>query len=343
MLSLRRAGSYTGSLPRPHSPSFRRLPFEGTPVCLLPSSMLDRSRACLGFLSWSSSKTALPPMSPCVSTLGCPRFGVATPEHVPPVSFFPTAAACSTHGFAGLLHPATGRRVRLVSRRRSTSADPRRSPGVSFPFEALRQDSGFPVARFPSSSSLFPMTEAIVHPTSRRCSILESRTDGVATLDATSSLGVPSTQAFTGGLRCRRLPLGSQLPGALRIGLSCCLRIRSLPRSGRCVRREHLPTHTFADAGRGVRDGYRVSHGHLRLPATRAGRSQSSRSRKRVIDPEGSPQVVESSRRNPFPGVITDRALASTALPKERAGSGTEAPCPPGQVEGLARQRPRER
>jgi len=202
----------------PHSPSVRRLPFEGAPVCLLPLPAFDRNRTCLGFLSWSSSKITLPPMSPCASTLGFPRFGVATPERVPPLSFFPTSAACSAHGFAGLLHPATGHRVRLVSRRPSTFADARRFSGASFPFEALRRNSGLSVARLPASSPLLAMTEAIAHPTSRHFSVPESHTAGVATRDASSSLGVPSTQAFTGAPRHRRLLLGSQLPGAFASG-----------------------------------------------------------------------------------------------------------------------------
>jgi hypothetical protein len=62
------------------------------------------------------------------------------------------------------------------------------------------------------------MTEAISPSTSRRFSVPESRIAGVATLDASSSLGGPSTQAFTEALRHRRPLLGSQLPGAVASG-----------------------------------------------------------------------------------------------------------------------------
>lgn len=52
------------------------------------------------------------------STPGDPKtsFGPEMPlsERVPPLSFFPTTAACSAPHPAGLLHPATGHGVRLV-------------------------------------------------------------------------------------------------------------------------------------------------------------------------------------------------------------------------------------
>jgi hypothetical protein len=109
----------------------------------------------LGFLSWSSSKIAPSPTSLCASTLGCPRFGVATPERVPPLSFFPTPTVVSAHSFAGLLHPAASHGVRAVSCR---SAGLRRLPDippcVPFPFEALPDSSGWPVSRLPASSPL---------------------------------------------------------------------------------------------------------------------------------------------------------------------------------------------
>jgi len=137
--------------PTPMRSSFRRsLSLRLTPPLRRPSVPLatlaprpteaDRG---LGFLSWSSSKIAPSPISPCASSLGCPRFGFATPEHVPPLSFFPTSTVSSAHGFAGLLHPATGHGVRPVSCRR---ADLRRlpdiPPSVPFPFEALPDSSG---------------------------------------------------------------------------------------------------------------------------------------------------------------------------------------------------------
>ena len=79
-----------------------------------------------GLLSWSSSKTAPPPTSPCASTLGFPRFGFATPEHVPPLSFFPTSVVYSAHGLqvCCTLLPVMGFAWFRADRRLSPAPDP---------------------------------------------------------------------------------------------------------------------------------------------------------------------------------------------------------------------------
>jgi len=79
-----------------------------------------------GLLSWSSSKIAPPPTSPCASTLGFPRFGFATPERVPPLSFFPTSAVCSAHGLqvCCTLLPVMGFAWFRADRRLSPAPDP---------------------------------------------------------------------------------------------------------------------------------------------------------------------------------------------------------------------------
>jgi len=201
------AGLNTRSLPRPLLTELPPPPLRRRTGLLATLFVHDRSRARLGFLSWGSSKTALPPMSPCESTLGFPRFGVATPEHVPPLLFLSASAACSTHGFAGLLHPATGRRVRLVSRRLSTFADTRRSSGVLSLSKSFLASSGFPVTGSlpPRGWSRRPKPSL---PPPRGFSPLSSLTRMVSPPSAHGLPWVPSTQAFTGAPRCQGLLLG---------------------------------------------------------------------------------------------------------------------------------------
>lgn len=88
---------YGDSFRRPARTALRRLPFGDTLDRLLPAPPRPEGLGFSRFLSWSSSKIALPPTSPYASTLGCPRFGVATPEHVPPLSFCPTSAVSSAY------------------------------------------------------------------------------------------------------------------------------------------------------------------------------------------------------------------------------------------------------
>jgi len=269
------------SFRRSRSPSFRLLPFEGTPVRSLPSSDLSRSCCRLGFLSWSSSKIALPPTSPCASTLGCPRFGIATPEHVPPLSFFPTSAACSAHGFAGLLHPAAGHRVRLVSSREPTFAGARPSSEASFPLEALRRTSGLPVTRLPASSPLVRDNRSCRFPRPRGVLPIRSSTRTTSLPASTSSLGFP---------RPRPSPEVSVAGGSRWFPRCPVPRGIGSPHSGRCARRGRLPVALLAGCDRGARDGYRVSHGHRAVART-----------PRMLLP------AHGSSNDPFDGVILSR------------------------------------
>jgi len=74
-------------------------------------------------------------------------------------------------------------------------------PCVLSPSKLLPSCSGCPVTRIPASAPLVHGTASLrivpLSPASRRCSALGSRTLRVATANASSSLGVPSTQAFT--------------------------------------------------------------------------------------------------------------------------------------------------
>jgi hypothetical protein len=93
-------------------------PLRRCPVRLLPSS--DRAPK---YATVSGSSLGVPQRPPLhrhhrVRPLSVARGpGLPHPEHVPPVSFFPTSAVFSAHGFAGLLHPAAGHGVRPVSSR----------------------------------------------------------------------------------------------------------------------------------------------------------------------------------------------------------------------------------
>ena len=93
-------------------------PLRRCPVRLLPSSSsLPKQKTVSG------SSLGVPQRPPLhrhhrVRPLSVARGpGLPHPEHVPPVSFFPTSAVSSAHGFAGLLHPAAGHGVRSVSSR----------------------------------------------------------------------------------------------------------------------------------------------------------------------------------------------------------------------------------
>jgi hypothetical protein len=121
----------------------------GPPAALVQSRTEVRGR--LRLLSWSSSKTAPPPTSPCASTPRLPEGpGLPHPGLVPSSSFFPTSTVSSAHGSAGLLHPAAGHGVRPVSSRPPTlkpTTDP--PPRRLFPFEALPPNRPVPVTREP--------------------------------------------------------------------------------------------------------------------------------------------------------------------------------------------------
>jgi hypothetical protein len=150
----------------------------------------DRNLRRLGFLSWSSSKIAPLPVSPRASTLGCPRFGVATSEHVPPLSFLPTSAASSAHGFAGLLHPASSYGVRLVSSRLPTFADDRPSSEAFLPPRSSPQDQRVCLSPGPLPPRRWcAATEATATSTSRLSSDPEFHTPRVTTPRARAPWG----------------------------------------------------------------------------------------------------------------------------------------------------------
>jgi hypothetical protein len=137
------AGPVAGQLPPPALTKRRCLPLEDHPDRLLLATWRPPKWAPLTSSSPGVfSKTAPPPTSPCASSLGCPRFGFATPERVPLLSFFPTSAAFSAHGFAGLLHPAAGHGVRLVSSRPPTAADVRPSSEACCPSKLSTRTAG---------------------------------------------------------------------------------------------------------------------------------------------------------------------------------------------------------
>jgi len=147
-------GDLPSGRPSHQGPATSSSKVSGPPAALVRSRTEVRDR--LRLLSWSSSKTAPPPTSPCASTPRLPEGpGLPHPGHVPLVSFFPTSAAFSAHGFAGLLHPAAGHGVRPVSSRRPTlkpTTDP--PPRRPFPFEALPPNWPVPVTRSLSSAPL---------------------------------------------------------------------------------------------------------------------------------------------------------------------------------------------
>jgi len=198
-----------------HGDSFRRPaltgscppPFRRRTVPLAARSSSDRSRSCRELLSWGFSKTSPPPTSLCASTLGCPRFGVATPELVPPLSFFPTSAAYSAHSLqvCCTLQPVMGFAWFRAGRRLTPNVRP--SSQALLPSEVLRLDSGFPVARVPASSSLvrgdrshpFPRPRGVVPSKRSTCSV----TTEAITNTGTNSHGVSLDPGFHRTLRCQ--------------------------------------------------------------------------------------------------------------------------------------------
>jgi len=163
---------------------------------------------------------------------------------------------------------------------------PRYSSECSSPLRSSSRFQRWPVTRLPASSPLSCGTEVPRSSASRPCSGLASRTGRVATASASSFHGVPSTQAFTEassllGMASFRMilrdiladesfghapgcssPAVSRGPGGTRDPPS---RYETggftLPHSGRCARRGHLPIHDLAGMDRGARDGNRISHG----------------------------------------------------------------------------------
>ena len=172
-----------------------------------------------------------------------PGFGIATPERVPPLSFLPTSAACSAHGFAGLFHPAAGHGVRLVSRRPSTFAErPTLLRGVPSPSELFAGPAGRPVARLPASSPLVRGDRSHRFPRPRGLLPIRSSTRQMSPPAGTSSLGFP---------RPRLSPEHPVAEGSfwfpscpmVRIGFARCAQRIGSPHGGRRVRRERLPVH----------------------------------------------------------------------------------------------------
>lgn len=78
--------------------------------------------------------------------------GVPIPRFVPLLSFLPTSAVSSAHDLAGLLHPATGLRVRVVSSRRFVS-ESTRLPAAPHPSKLFPRRQVFVRHRTPNPLS----------------------------------------------------------------------------------------------------------------------------------------------------------------------------------------------
>jgi hypothetical protein len=245
---------------RPALTASRRLPFEDTPVRLPPPSARDRNHE----LPWA-------PLMEFLKDRPSTDFPVCVHARFPEVRVCHTRT-CSTlvvlpdfggllrTRIAGLLHPATGHGVRLVSSRPPTIAGARPSSEASLPFEALRRDGGSPVARSPSSASLvrsdrshrIPRPRGFVPSRSSTCTtFLWLR---IAAAQARAPMGFPSTQAFTGSLT---------VAGGSRWFPRCpVLSHRVVSRTAAAVHgARRLPAPSLAEGSRGARDGNRVSHG----------------------------------------------------------------------------------
>jgi len=238
----------------PHAPSSRCFPSEDTPARLPPPSARDRSHS----LSWAPlleffkdhPSTDIPV---CVHAR-FPEVRVCHTRTCSTLVVLPDFGGLLRTRLAGLLRPATGHGVHLVSSRPPTVADDRPSSEMFLPFEALRRDSGSPVARSPSSASLVRGDRSHRFPRPRGFVPSRSSLALHCCSASTSSHGV----SLDPGLhripyRCRRVPLVSQVPGALASGFS---RTAAAVHSAR-----HLPAPTLAEGSRGARDGNRVSHG----------------------------------------------------------------------------------
>jgi len=249
--------------PVPHAPRSRRLPVEDTLARLLPTSVRDRShvRGQAPLLEFFKDRPSTD-IPVCVNAR-LPEVRVCHTRTCSALVVLPDFGGLLRTRLAGLLHPATGHGVRLVSSRPPTFADDRPSSEAFLPFEALRRDSGSPFARSPSSASLvhgdrshrFPRPRGFVpsRSSTRLC---------IAAGASTSSLGFPSTQAFTGFLRHRRIPAWSLRPGVPGVVAPGFLSHTAAAVHG--ARR--LPVPTLADRNRGARDGNRVSHGPSDFP-----------------------------------------------------------------------------
>jgi hypothetical protein len=212
-------GDLPSGRPSHQGPATSSSKVSGPPAALVRPRTEVRDR--LRLLSWSSSKTAPPPTSPCASTPRLPEGpGLPHPELVPPVSFFPTSAVCSAHGFAGLLHPAAGHGVRLVSSRRPT-LKPTTDPPPRRPFP-LRSSSAEPAGPCHQGPSLRAVGRAACRSipsssTSRSCFRSGVPPLGVSA-GARAPVGFPRPRLSPGptvtGGTCGP-PGGGQLPGAL--------------------------------------------------------------------------------------------------------------------------------
>jgi hypothetical protein len=256
-----------------------------------PRPPADRSRPVV-----SGSSPGVPLDRPstdiavCVHALGLP-FGVSRGSGLPhPNTFRPRRSSRPRR-----LPPHTASRVcctpqpvlgfaRFPAERAALRRPPRHSSERPFP---LRSSSPIPAGGL-SPGSLPPRRRSMEpksHFARPRGLVPVSRPGArrVAATAPLSSLGVPSTQAFTGAsalwgsvpfgdpaLSSSRRSGRDTLPAAPRPQLPAdavatvtrrLLEARAfLPHSGRCARRGHLPTHTLAGADRGARDGDRTLH-----------------------------------------------------------------------------------
>jgi hypothetical protein len=90
-----------------------------------------------------------------------PAGKMPTPRHVPPMSFPTTTTVYSAQRPAGLLHPATDHRVRLVSPRLEAEASV-----LGFPRTPVHPSKRFPPCQ-PNSSHTAPNKSDVASPTAR--------------------------------------------------------------------------------------------------------------------------------------------------------------------------------
>jgi len=122
------------------------------------------------------------------------------PEHVPPLSFFPTSTVCSAQSLVGLLHPTADHKVHLVLSRPPTFADIRPSSTCDTLRSVSLFGSGFPVSRAPSLSPLAPHHRSAASPRPQGLVLPSSplSRDRVATaIRPDAPLGFPRLSAFT--------------------------------------------------------------------------------------------------------------------------------------------------
>jgi hypothetical protein len=315
----------------PHAPSSRCFPSEDTPARLPPPSARNRSHE----LPWAPlleffkdrPSTDIPV---CVHAR-FPEVRVCHTRTCSTLVVLPDFGGLLRTRLAGLLHPATGHGVHLVSSRPPTAADARPSSEVFLPFEALRRDSGSPVARSPSSASLvrgdrshrLPRPRGFVPSRSSTCST--SLWLRIAAGAGTSSHGFPSTQAFTGSLT---------VAGGSRWFPRCPVLSHRvfLPHSGRCAQRE-TPSRFLPRGGKPWRSRREPGFPRFRWTPLRgltdSATEVSLASAFLLLRGGGHSSFLEPSP--------TGLLWSSLSPPEggERTGRRAEALCPPGQVEGF--------